>query len=140
MSKEKPKITFCRELNKITFLNYAAFDLLHAALENPAVLDETEIEVTEDFKQFFKEATGDEVTPNRLSYYLKKELLECDKAYDKIKENNESVAVNILNSDNSYQIIDSARLEEKRDLDQAWDEDAGKYFWGSLFKKDENDS
>ncbi len=41
----KPKLTFTRDLNKITFLNQEAFQVMQEALENPSVLDEVEFEL-----------------------------------------------------------------------------------------------
>ena len=130
----KPKLTFTRDLNKITFLNQEAFQVMQEALENPSVLDEVEFELDDDFNDFFKEATGEEPNANNVREYLKNELIESEKTYEKLKEKNESVAVNLLNSDGNYQLLDSDRLDKKADAEVLWDEEAGTAFLNSLYR------
>ena len=130
----KPKLTFTRDLNKITFLNQEAFQVMQEALENPSVLDEVEFELDDDFNDFFKEATGEEPNANNVREYLKNELIESEKTYEKLKEKNESVAVNLLNSDGNYQLLDSDRLDKKADAEVLWDEEAGMAFLNSLYR------
>ena len=130
----KPKLTFTRDLNKITFLNQEAFQVMQEALENPSVLDEVEFELDDDFNDFFKEATGEEPNANNVREYLKNELIESEKTYKKLKEKNESVAVKLLNSDGNYQLLDSDRLDKKADAEVLWDEEAGTAFLNSLYR------
>ena len=133
----KPKLTFTRDFNKITFLNQEAFQVMQEALENPSVLDEVEFELDDDFNDFFKEATGEEPNANNVREYLKNELIESEKTYKKLKEKNESVAVNLLNSDGNYQLLDSDRLDKKADAEVLWDEEAGTAFLNSLYRSAE---
>ena len=65
---------------------------------------------------------------------MKNELIESEKTYKKLKEKNESVAVNLLNSDGNYQLLDSDRLDKKADAEVLWDEEAGTAFLNSLYR------
>ena len=107
---------------------------MELALENPAVLDEATFELDSDFHDFFKEATNEKASVDNVRKYLKNELIKCEETYEYLKEKNEAVAVNLLNGDGNYQILDSDKLNKKADVEKILDPEAGHAFLDSLYR------